>query len=131
MRWEKQKCLDGKEFWIVGERYFDEDLDDDVWTFMADVFIDKEENSSEILFDVFVLPRHIVEDLGWQKLEDGIKDLKGIVREMERIERASRELGLEVFSDEFMGFKTSYKMETADKGEIESKINELRESLGI
>ena len=126
MKWEEQETDDDTEFWIVGEN-----KSGNIWTFMADVFIDKDNNSSEVEFDVFTLPRHIVEDSGWKTLRDGVKDLKSIVSEMERIDKVAKEMKLEIFSDEFVGFKTCYTIDSADKKEIEAKIKELRKALGV
>lgn len=131
MEWEEQESFDDIEFWIVGEKSYDKKFNDDVWTFMADVFIDKKNDCSEIEFDVFTLPRHIVEDSDWKTLRDGIEDLKHVVEEMERIDEVTKKLKLKIFSDEFIGFKTRFKVRSTNKEDIESKIKKLRDSFEI
>lgn len=132
MKWEEQEsCEDETEFWIVGESYYDKKLKSDVWTFMADVFIDKKKDFSEVEFEVFSFPRHIVEDSGWKTLKDAIEDLNKSIKEMKRIDKVAKKLKLKVFSDEFIGFKTSFRLNTTNKKEIENKILEVREKFGL
>jgi hypothetical protein len=131
MEWEKQEEENGKEFWIIGEKCFDEELNADVWTFLADVFIDKKKKRSEVEFDVFSFPRHIVEDSGWKSLRDAINDLRSAIAEMERIEKVAKKLKVKVFSDEFVGFKASVKINSINRKAIERKIEVLRKEFRI
>ena len=125
MEWELQDKDENEEFWIVGNKEKDKDFGQ-VWTFLADVFIDKKKNKSEIDFDVYTFPRHIVEDSGWNTLRDAITDLRESIKDLERIDTKSKEIGIKVISDQFIGFKTSVKVNSIEKGVIEKKISELR-----
>jgi hypothetical protein len=131
MEWEKQEEENGKEFWIIGEKNFDKEFNTDVWTFLADVFIDKQKKRSEVEFDVFSFPRHIVEDSGWKSLRDAINDLRDAIVEMERIEKVAKKLKIKIFSDEFIGFKVSVKINSINHKVIEKKIEFLRKELQI
>jgi hypothetical protein len=131
MEWEKQEEENGKEFWIIGEKCFDEELNADVWAFLADVFIDKKKKRSEVEFDVFSFPRHIVEDSGWKSLRDAINDLRSAIAEMERIEKVAKKLKVKVFSDEFVGFKANVKINSIDRKAIERKIEILRKEFRV
>jgi len=76
MEWERQENYNGfVECWLVGEKYFDEKSSTFVWTFNADVYINKKKNVATIEFDVLNLPRHLIEDLEWRTLDDGVIDL--------------------------------------------------------
>jgi len=126
MKWEKQEDAEGGEFWAVGTQ-----LPDGAWTFMADVAIDREAGRSSIELEAFVLPRHVFEDCGWRKPKDAIRQMRAWIEELERVDVATKDLGMDVFSDEFIGFRTSCDLETADKKEIEERILRLRKAFGL
>lgn len=129
LEWEfQEQNEDGNEFWICGEtkKKFGK-----VWTFLADVFIDNLRNRSEIEFDVFTLPRHIVEDMEWKSLNDAIQDLKRFTKEMEKLNKLAKLHSIEIFSDNFVGFKTNLRMKTSARSEIEKEIWRVRQLLKI
>ena len=64
---------------------------------MANVFIDKRKKRSEVEFDVFSFPHHLVEDSGWKSFRDAINDLRSAIVEMERIEKVAKKLKIKVF----------------------------------
>lgn len=126
MKWEKQEDTEDGEFWIVGDK-----RSDDVWTFMSDVVIDRLGGRSHLEFEVFGLPRHVFEDSGWKNPKDAINSMKSWIEELERVDTAAEKLNVEIFSDEFVGFRTSCDLETTDKKEIEERILKLRKAFGL
>ena len=127
MKWELlDEDEDGNKFWIVGNQGKNK-----IWTFSADVFVDNKRNRSEIIFDVYSFPRHIVEDSGWKSLKDAVTDLEHSIKEMKKLQNISEKLDLDIYSDEFVGFKTTIRLDTSDKIKIEKEISRLRKALKI
>ncbi len=132
MEWEKQENYNGfVDCWLVGEKYFDEKSSTFSWTFTADVFINRKRNSATVEFDVLNLPRHLIEDLEWRTLEDGIIDLTLILTVMNEIRNLAAENRIKIFSDDFQNFRACVEVKSTDRTEIENKILQVRRTLSL
>ncbi len=132
MEWEKQENYNGfVDCWLVGEKYFDEKSSTFSWTFTADVFINKKRNSATVEFDVLNLPRHLIEDLEWRTLEDGIIDLTLILAVMNEVRNLAAENKIKIFSDDFQNFRACFEVKSIDRQEIENKILQVRKALSL
>lgn len=121
MRWKFVERFNEKvEVWLIEDK-----------NFFGEVFIDKRKGVSEVEFYLFTFPRHIVEDCGWKKMDEAIRDLKRWIKELEKIRLRVKKLKLKVFSDGFIGFKTRIRVMSVEREEIEKVIGDIRKGLKI